>query len=238
MSPSVGSPLVLVVDDAPQKDATLPLLLADEGFTVEVMGAGEHLRAAINSLRPAVVLLDVVGGDGVAGGDGDGLSLLRLVRQAGDEPVIVLSSLGSPANRARGLELGADDYLAKPFDPNELAARIRAVLRRTQHDGTEATPLVVGELTIDFERRILSRAGTVVPLGRSEWLVLQYLAQNLGRVVLNTELLSAVWGDGYVDDLQVLRICMSRLRQKVGGRGRNAGPIKTIHNVGYALKLE
>lgn len=137
-------------------------------------------------------------------------------------------------HRVEALEAGADDHLRKPFDANELAARIRAVLRR----GRSAAPpksLSVGPLEMDLERRLCRVEGTLVPLARSEWRVLAYLAHNVGRVVIATEILRQCWGPGYEDDLQILRICISRLRRKIGGTGRT-GVIRTYHNVGYALE--
>jgi DNA-binding response OmpR family regulator len=208
----------------------LSVLLADEGFVVETVGAGSEALAKMRLLQPALVML--------GGSDGPPLDLLRLIRKEGDQAVIVLSSEASPAQRARGLELGADDYVATPFDPDELTARVRAVLRRSQPHSTEVPPLLLGDLSIDFEKRILTRGGTVVPLGKTQWLVLRHLARNPGKVVLNTELLSEIWGEGYSDDLQVLRICISRLRRKLGSVKRGSGPIKTFHNVGYALEVD
>jgi two-component system, OmpR family, KDP operon response regulator KdpE len=226
------APLVLLVHDTPAIKGALALLLADEGFAMEAVSADDAVPSAIRRLRPALILLHVAGTHERA------VSLLREIRSERDEPLIVLSPMGSPAERVRGLELGADDYLVTPFDPDELAARVRAVLRRGERNSKHVPPLVVGDLVIDFDRRILTRDGTVVSLGRTEWLVLRHLARHPGKVVLNTELLSAIWGDGYADDLQVLRICISRLRHKLGASRRGEGPIKTFHNVGYSLETE
>lgn len=229
---ATAGPRVLVVYDTAQMKGALSLLLSDDGFSVHSVAAGDDVPAALAELRPDLILLHS------ASAGADPLSFLARIRQQHDEPVIVLSSRATPDDRVRGLELGADDYVATPFDPDELTARIRAVLRRSERHRSAVPPMVVGELTIDFERRILTRDAAVVPLGRTEWLVLRHLARYPGKVVLNTELLSAIWGDGYADDLQVLRICISRLRQKLGATSRGGGPIRTFHNVGYALEVE
>jgi len=226
-----GSATVLLVHDAPATRSALTLLLSDEGFAVRAVER-ERALAAIEESAPAVILLQLV--DALE----TGLGLLRRIRERYGQPVIILSPVGSGSDKARSLELGADDYLTTPFDPDELTARVRAVLRRGERNSRLVPPLVVGDLSIDFERRILSREGTVIPLGRTEWLVLRHLARYPGKVVLNTELLSAIWGDGYAQDLQVLRICISRLRHKLGATRRGGGPIRTFHNVGYALEVD
>jgi DNA-binding response OmpR family regulator len=222
---------VLLIHDAPAARSALSLLLADEGFAVRAVSRNAALED-IAGFGAAIVLLQLVGPL-----EAD-LELLRLVRQRYDEPLIILSPHDSGSDKARALELGADDYLCTPFDPDELTARVRAVLRRSERHTSHVPPLIVGQLSIDFERRVLLREGNVVPLGRTEWLVLRHLARYSGRVVLNTELLRAIWGEGYSNDLQVLRICISRLRHKLGAGGRGAGPIRTFHNVGYALEID
>jgi two-component system KDP operon response regulator KdpE len=131
-------------------------------------------------------------------------------------PVILLTAKGATADKAKGLDLGADDYIAKPFHPDELAARVRAVLRRAS--GRRARPGVVHvrNVEIDLERRIVTRDGELVSAQRTEWLLLQHLAANAGKVVLHTELLTKVWGPEYRDDLQYLRVWISRVRRKLG----------------------
>jgi len=222
---------VLLIHESAASRGALTLLLADEGFAVEAV-AGDSALDALGAGQPRVVLLHV------GGSPDDGLEMIGRIRQQSEAPIVILSARGSPADKARALELGADDYLTTPFDPDELTARVRAVLRRSERHTSFVPPMTVGDLTIDFERRILSRDGNVVPLGRTEWLVLRHLARYPGKVLLNTELLSAIWGDGYAGDLQVLRICISRLRRKLGASGRGGGPIRTFHNVGYSLEIE
>lgn len=234
MPATARAPLVLLIHDTPAIRRPLELLLADEGFHLESVDVDgdDAWQAAAEALGPALILVHVT-----ASAERP-LALVREIRRFRAEPIVVLSPLGGAGETVRGLDLGADDYLATPFDPDELAARLRAVLRRSERHTRHVPPMIVGGLTIDFERRLLTRDGELVPLGRTEWLVLRHLARNPGKVVLNTELLSAIWGDGYTDDLQVLRICISRLRHKLGATTRGGGPIRTFHNVGYALEID
>jgi two-component system, OmpR family, KDP operon response regulator KdpE len=225
-------PRVLLVHDTPAARQPLSLLLADEGFEVEAVADVEAARAVGRGTPPAIILLYLAGSTEMI------FELVHQLRRRLTVPIVIISARASAEDRVRALDMGADDVLAAPIDGDELSARLRAVLRRSERHTRHVPPLVVGDLTIDFERRLLSRGGTIVPLGRTEWLVLRHLARNPGKVVLNTELLNAVWGDGYANDLQVLRICISRLRTKLGTTGRAGGPIRTFHNVGYALEIE
>lgn len=223
---------LLLIHDTTAVRQPLSLLLGDEGFDVMAVGPADALLAARRQPPPALVLLYLAGSTEVT------FELIDQLRRQLAEPLVVIAAQASAADRVRLLDLGADDVLATPIDGDELAARLRAVLRRSERHTRHVPPLVVGDLTIDFDRRLLSRDGTIVPLGRMEWQVLRHLARYPGKVVLNTELVSAVWGDGYGDDLQVLRICISRLRTKLGAPGRAGGPIRTFHNVGYALEVD
>jgi DNA-binding response OmpR family regulator len=222
--------LVLIVDDsAPIRDV-VSLLLADEGYDVITAVDGESGLEMAAEHDPDIIVLDVMM-PGL-----DGRDVLARLRRTSDRPVLFLTARGEPEMASEGLDLGADDYVAKPFEPDELAARIRAVLRRVG-PREETRTLVSGDLTIDFERRLVHRAGEPVQLGRTEWQVLRKLARNPGQVVLSTDMLRDIWGEGYADDLQVLRICISRLRRKLGATGRDDSPIRTYHNVGYALDV-
>lgn len=227
----IGQPRVLLIHDAPWSSQPLSLLLSDEAFVVDSAGF-DGWPAVLDDRRPALILLRARSTSERV------FELIRAIRRRTAAPIVVLASGSSTTDPVLALELGADDFMSTPFDPDELAARLRAVLRRGERHTRFVPPLVVGDLTIDFERRFLVRDGAIVPLGRTEWLVLRHLARNQGKVVLNTELLSAVWGEGYGDDLQVLRICISRLRHKLGTTRRGEGPIRTFHNVGYALDTD
>ena len=164
-----------------------------------------------------MVLLDIVMPDL------DGIEVMRQLRERRPVPVILLTAKGSTADKAKGLDLGADDYLAKPFHPDELAARVRAVIRRYSGGTAGAGVVRFDDVEIDLERRMVTRGGQLVQLSRTEWLLLQHLAANAGKVVLHTELLTKVWGPEYRDDLQYLRVWVSRVRRKLGP-ARRGGP--------------
>ena len=156
--------------------------------------------------------------------DLDGIEVMRQLRERRPVAVILLTAKGSTADKAKGLDLGADDYIAKPFHPDELAARVRAVLRRSSGAQPGSGVLAFDDVEIDLERRMVTRDGELVQLSRTEWLLLQHLAANAGKVVLHTELLTKVWGPEYRDDLQYLRVWVSRVRRKLGAAAGRAGP--------------
>ena len=169
--------------------------------------------------------------------DLDGFEVMRQLQERRQVPIVLLSAKGSTADKARGLDLGADDYLAKPFQDEELAARVRAILRRT-FDVTGG-PSVVGfdDVEIDLARRLVTRGGKLVHLSRTEWLLLSHLAANAGRVVLHGELLTKVWGPEYREDLGYLRVWVSRVRRKLGTPPGQAGRIRTFQGIGYLLDI-
>jgi two-component system KDP operon response regulator KdpE len=131
--------------------------------------------------------------------------------------------------------MGADDYVAKPFHPDELTARVRAVLGRSSGSAPGSGIVAFDDVEIDLERRIVRRSGDLVPLSRTEWLLLHHLATNAGNVVLHTELLTKVWGPEYRDDLQYLRVWVSRVRRKLGIEAGEPGRIRTFQGIGYLL---
>lgn len=224
-------PLVLVADDEPRITKLVSLALAGEGFRVVTAAGGEDALAKAEEFRPDIVLLDIVMPDL------DGIEVMRQMRERRPVPVILLTAKGSIADKAKGLDLGADDYVAKPFHPDELAARVRAVLRRAS-GATAAGVVAFDDIKIDLERRMVIRAGELVQLSRTEWLLLQHLAANAGKVVLHTELLTKVWGPEYRDDLQYLRVWVSRVRRKLGAKPGEPGRIKTFQGIGYLLDVE
>ena len=152
--------------------------------------------------------------------------------------MILLTARGAASEKAKGLDQGADDYIAKPFHLDELAARVRAVLRRASGAGAGIGTVRFDDIEIDLERRMVIRGGEIVELSRTEWLLLQHLATNAGKVVLHTELLTKVWGPEYRDDLQYLRVWVSRVRRKLGAKPGEPGRIKTFQGIGYLLDVE
>jgi two-component system, OmpR family, KDP operon response regulator KdpE len=228
----VSRPLVLVADDEPRITKLVSIALGEEGFRVITARDGTDALARAEEYRPDVVLLDIVMPDL------DGIEVMRQLRERRPVPVILLTAKGSTADKAKGLDLGADDYVAKPFHPDELAARVRAVLRRASGAAPGQGVVAFDDVEIDLERRIVTRAGELVPLSRTEWLLLQHLASNAGKVVLHTELLTKVWGPEYRDDLQYLRVWVSRVRRKLGAAPGEPGRIRTFQGIGYLLDVE
>jgi two-component system KDP operon response regulator KdpE len=225
-------PLVLVADDEPRITKLVAIALSEEGFRVVTANGGEQALQKAEEVRPDIVLLDIVMPDL------DGIEVMRQLRERRPVPVILLTAKGSTADKAKGLDLGADDYIAKPFHPDELAARVRAVIRRSGGAEPGAGVIKFDDVEIDLERRMVTRNGDLVQLSRTEWLLLQHLAANAGKVVLHTELLTKVWGPEYRDDLQYLRVWVSRVRRKLGAAPGEPGRIRTFQGIGYLLDVD
>ena len=225
-------PLLLVADDEPRITKLVSMALSEEGFRVVTASSGEEALAKAEQIRPDIILLDIVMPDL------DGIEVMRQLRERRPVPVILLTAKGSTTDKAKGLDLGADDYVAKPFHPDELAARVRAVLRRASGAAQGVGAVTFDDIEIDLERRTVTRKGELVQLSRTEWLLLQHLATNAGKVVLHTELLTKVWGPEYRDDLQYLRVWVSRVRRKLGAKPGDPGRIKTFQGIGYLLDVE
>jgi two-component system KDP operon response regulator KdpE len=224
-------PLVLAVDDEPGVLRLIKLELTSQGFRVITADNATEAVRLEEEHRPDIALLDVLMPDM------SGFELMRRLRDRTNIPIILLTAKGSDSDKVRGLELGADDYLAKPFSPDELSARVRAVLRRSVGSPAPDSEVVAGDVKIDLHRRLVWRAGEPVALTRTEWMLLQNLAANPGRVMLNAELLSKVWGPEYRGDLQYLRVWVSRLRKKLESDPSNPKLIKTFQGIGYMFAI-
>lgn len=224
-----AEPLVLAVDDEAGILRLIKLELTTQGFRVVTAEDGTSALKMAEEHRPDIVLLDIIMPDMT------GLEVMRRLRERVNTPVILLTAKGSDSDKVRGLEMGADDYLAKPFSPEELSARVRAVLRRAV--GSSGTENIVraGDVEVDLNRRLVRRGGELVTLTRTEWMLLQHLAANAGKIMLNAELLSKVWGPEYRDDLQYLRVWVSRLRRKLEVEPSTPKLIKTFQGIGYML---
>lgn len=220
-------PLVLAVDDEPGILRLIKLELTTQGFRVLTANGGEEALALAQEQQPDIALLDIIMPEM------DGLELMRRLRERAQLPVILLTAKGSETDKVRGLEMGADDYVAKPFSPDELSARVRAVLRRSNGANSVESVVTAGAVEVDLNRRLVSRDGELVSLTRTEWMLLQHMASYPGKVMLNTELLSKVWGPEYRDDLQYLRVWVSRLRKKLEVDPSKPALIKTFQGIGY-----
>ncbi len=220
---------ILVVDDEPRMVHFIRLNLEHDGFEVVEAPSGSQALDRLRDQLPDLILLDVMMPDL------DGFETLRLVREVSSVPVIMLTAKGEEDDRVRGLELGADDYVTKPFSPRELVSRVRAVLRRTESPGTPQHELIqVDErLKIDFDRREVWVDGHLVKLRPTEFRLLYHLVQNAGWVVPHDQLLAKVWGYEYRDETHYLRLYVNYLRQKLERDPSNPDYILTERGVGY-----
>jgi two-component system phosphate regulon response regulator OmpR len=223
---------VIVVDDDPELRTLLRRFLTQHGFETRAVESGVALdRELARSSADAVVLDLMMPGE-------DGLAVLRRLRAAGGTiPVIMLTARGDPIDRVVGLELGADDYLPKPFEPRELVARITAVLRRARSGGVPLTDEVVtaGPLEINFSTMTASRDGTALKLSSREFALLAALARSRGRPLSRVQLIERALGrDAEVND-RAIDVQVARLRRAIGDKADDPELIKTVWGVGYVL---
>ncbi|NIM92669.1 MAG: response regulator [Anaerolineales bacterium] len=220
---------VLVVDDEPRMIHFIRLNLEHDGFEVYEATSGPEALDSMRDLLPDLILLDVMMPDM------DGFETLSLIREISNVPVIMLTAKGEEDDRVRGLELGADDYVTKPFSPRELVSRVRAVLRRTEMPGepTHEAIEVNDRLQIDFDRREIWVDGELVKLRPTEYRLLYHLVQNAGWVVPHDQLLAKVWGYEYRDETHYLRLYINYLRQKLEKDPSDPQYILTERGVGY-----
>ncbi|HET7722463.1 MAG TPA: response regulator transcription factor [Acidimicrobiales bacterium] len=217
---------VVVVEDDQNIADLVEMYLRQEGFRVVQAGTGERAMQAVRDNRPRMVILDV----GLPGGM-DGLEVCRRLRAGGDVPILMLTARDGEIDRVLGLELGADDYLTKPFAPRELVARVKAILRRTDGARTTDGVLVAGDVEVDVKRREARRNGEVVPLAAREFDLLRYLAENAGLALTRQQLLDGVWGHGWFGDERTVDVHVGQLRKKLGP----GLPLATVWGVGYRL---
>lgn len=231
-SMSTGNPKrrrVLVVDDEPRIIHFIRLNLEHDGFEVFEAHSGSEALDQLRDQLPDLVLLDIMMPDL------DGFETLRLIREISNVPVIMLTAKGEEEDKVRGLELGADDYVTKPFSPNELVSRVRAVLRRTELPGKPVHDIIEidDRLKIDFDRREVWVDDELVKLRPTEFRLLYHLVQNAGWVVPHEQLLAKVWGYEYRDETHYLRLYINYLRQKLEEDPSDPKYIQTERGVGY-----
>src|ERR1039458_1148812 len=221
---------VLVVEDDIKIQGFLKHSLIEAGYQVETAGDATTAQGLAVDGKPDALIVDL----GLP--DQDGLSLILRLRQLGVKaPVLILSARRSVDDRVRGLEQGGDDYLTKPFALAELLARLRNLLRRNSPVGNEATKWRVLDLELDLLRREATRSGHVLQLTSQEFVLLEYLCRNAGRVVSRSMILDQVWGMRIQPDTNVVDVHIYRLRGKVDGQGQQP-LIRTLRGVGYVLK--
>jgi two-component system, OmpR family, response regulator RegX3 len=220
---------VLLVEDEESITTPLAEALGREGFDTKVAGTVAESLALAKRVRPDLVLLDVMLPDG------SGFDVCRELRRTSQVPIIMLTARGEEADRVVGLELGADDYVVKPFSAREVVARIRAVLRRTDAGPGAVTegPMEIGEVRLDPDRREVTKAGEPVELSRKEFELLQLLMQNAGTVVKRERLIDEVWDVNWFGSTKTLDVHVSGLRKKLGDDSSEPRYLHTVRGVGF-----
>lgn len=223
---------VLIVDDEPAIVRLVRVKLESDGYSVLTASRGADALQMLQVNRPDLVILDLMMPDM------DGTETLRHIRSRGQLPVIMLTALGSDREKVRGLENGADDFVTKPFNPDELAARVAAVLRRASGDTVRSDLAILRYpgVEIDLERRHVTVSGSEVRLSRTEWALLEQLGGNVGRVMLHEELLTRIWGPEFRNEASYLRTWVSRLRSKLKADPDADTFLTTFPGVGYRLE--
>ena len=222
---------ILLVDDEERILNFLKSKLKAQGYGVITARDGIEALEQVQGQEPDLMVLDLIMPKM------NGFEVLKELRHFSSIPVIVLSAKGADMEKIKGLSLGADDYLSKPFNPDELVARIEAVRRRLQPERRKPpAPVSLGDITIDFEKRRVSIRGEFKPFTRIEWLLFSEMAQNVGRLMLYGELLTRIWGPEYRDDVHILRTWISRLRHKIEKDPNKPTLIRTVPKTGYIIE--
>jgi two-component system, OmpR family, KDP operon response regulator KdpE len=223
---------ILTADDDPQILRLVARNLQLDGYEVIAVADGQAALEQIEARSPDLVLLDIMMPRM------DGFTLTQRVREFSSVPIILLTARGQDQDKIHGLDLGADDYLTKPFSVEELLARVRAVMRRAQY-ATDAHAMrattTTGELTIDYTQHLVTMRGREVTLTPTEYRILAYLAQNAGRVITQDLLLEQVWGPEYTGESHMLQVNVNRLRRKIEDDHTRPRYILTKVGVGYLL---
>jgi two-component system, OmpR family, response regulator RegX3 len=219
---------ILLVEDESSISEPLARALEREGFDVAVADTAAGAVEAFRTRRPDLVLLDVMLPDG------DGRDVLRELRQVSRVPVVMLTARGEEMDRVLGLELGADDYVTKPFSAAELVARIRAVLRRAADQPDAGEPvLAVADVVLDLDKRLVTRAGEPVDLTVKEFELLRLLLESAGKVVRREQLIADVWDTNWFGSTKTLDVHVSSLRRKLGDDPGDPRYIHTVRGIGF-----
>lgn len=223
-------PKILVVDDDKNIVELISLYLQKEGYETKKVYRGREAIKAFNSYNPDLILLDIMLPEM------DGYDVCKEIRKTSNVPIIMLTARGETFDKVLGLELGADDYIVKPFDPKELTARVKAVLRRStlKEEETNNNKLEYTNLTIDMGNYSVIYKGKVVELPPKEIEVLYFLASNPNQVFTREQLLDRIWGYDFIGDTRTVDVHIKRLRDKFGGN--NPWSIKTVWGVGYKFE--
>jgi len=218
---------ILIVDDDKNLLNVLRYNLENEGYAVITAEHGVQGLEEAREQKPDMVILDIM----LPGLDG--LEVCRIIRRETSAPILMLTARGQEADKIRGLEAGADDYVTKPFSIGELIARIRALLCRANPEWV-ATILDVGDIALDREKKRVTRGGRPIELGPTEYRLLEFLMERPGRVFSREQLLDGVWGNDVYIDERTVDVHVGRLRKALN-RGHGRDPIRTVRGAGYAL---
>ena len=221
-------PKILAVDDEQNILELIKLYLTREGYEVETVTRGSEVMPKLSQFNPDLVILDLMLPDM------DGFEVCRQTRSKSKVPILMLTARREDVDKIVGLEMGADDYLTKPFNPRELIARIRAVLRRYQTVGKNDEIIELGKLRIDLDGHEVSINGQQLPLRTKEFALLATLAQNIGTVFSREKLLEVVWGFDYYGETRTVDVHVNHLREKLTGSGVN---IETLRGIGYKMTV-
>ena len=226
---------ILVVEDEKSFSEPLAFLLGKEGYEVVVAADGNEALAKFEKSGADLVLLDLML-PGMSGTE-----VCRQIRTTSNVPIIMLTAKDDEVDKVVGLELGADDYVTKPYSARELLARVRAVLRRGADSGADldAGPLVqVGEIKLDVDRHIVTFKGENIALPLKEFELLEFLMRNAGRVLTRIQIIDRIWGNDYVGDTKTLDVHIKRLRSKLEKDPANPELIQTVRGLGYKMELK
>ncbi|MDU1414301.1 MAG: response regulator transcription factor [Clostridium sp.] len=221
---------ILVVDDDKNICEVIKMYLESSGYNVKVANDGREAQEAFSNYKPDLVLLDVMLPYI------DGIDVLKWIRKDSETPVIMITAKGETFDKVLGLELGADDYIVKPFEPKELMARVKAVLRRYTSEGDSREALTFDNLVIDINSYNVKYNGQEIKMPPKEFELLHFLASNKNRVFTREQLLCEVWGYDYPGDSRTVDVHVKRLREKIAG-GDN-WQIETVWGVGYKFEVK
>lgn len=221
-------PKILVVDDEPNIIELARLYLEREGYEVEGVSSGQEALARQSAGKLDLIVLDLMLPDI------DGFEVCRQIRAKSDIPILMLTARKEDVDKIVGLELGADDYFTKPFNPRELVARVKAILRRYQAGQKASQTIEIGSLRLDLARHEVTVSGKPVKLRTKEFALLSTFAQNLGMVFSRDKLLDLVWGYDYYGETRTVDVHINHLREKLAGSGVN---IETLRGTGYKMTV-
>jgi len=222
---------ILIVEDEPTLLATLRYNLEREGYAVATAADGESALTVARSERPQLIVLDVMLPKL------DGFEVCRILRRETAVPIIMLTAKTDEVDKVVGLELGADDYVTKPFSMRELLARVRALLRRAERSPqAENESITTGDLTVDVTKRLVSRAGRALALKPKEYELLAFLARNRGRAFTRDQLLNQVWGYDFAGDSRTVDVHVRWLRQKIEADPATPRHLLTVRGAGYRFE--